>query len=410
MWGLEILQSFDYDLVFIGSGLANSLLALRVQTLNPGCRLLLIDQSPDLRRSQTWSFHETDLSQQLGKSGLKWLADFHPYSWDGYEVRFPRLQRQLSGRYYALRGEPFRQVIMERLGDQLLLGRCVTAIKGHRISLESGGELSARLIVDGRGWCDRGQLPCGYQKFLGQLVELAEPSRISTPIIMDATVAQKEGFRFIYTLPFSDRRLLIEDTRYSLDPQIDKEQFRQEIAEYALVRGWKIAGIHDEEQGCLPIPFRSVWTPPEDHPQRIFSGLAAGHFHPVTGYSFAMAMRFADWAAQELTATSKEDWDTTRFAEYSRQHWQSGGFYRRLNNMLFLAAAPQERYRVLQKFYNLDDQLISRFYAQQLTWTDRLKILSGKAPVPIFKGLTAFFRNLGVQHDFDQKRVVGLSR
>ena len=39
---------------------------------------------------------------------------------------------------------------------------------------------------------------------------------------MDATVPQRDGFRFVYTLPFAPDRVLIEDTYYSdgldLDP------------------------------------------------------------------------------------------------------------------------------------------------------------------------------------------------
>jgi lycopene beta-cyclase len=54
-----------------------------------------------------------------------------------------------------------------------------------------------------------------------------------------------------------------------------------------------------------------------------------------------------------------------------------------LNRMLFWAARPGERYRVLERFYGLPEALIARFYAARLTGLDKLRILSGKPPVPI---------------------------
>ena len=37
---------------------------------------------------------------------------------------------------------------------------------------------------------------------------------------MDARVPQEGGFRFMYVLPFTSKRLLIEDTRYSDGPEL----------------------------------------------------------------------------------------------------------------------------------------------------------------------------------------------
>jgi lycopene beta-cyclase len=56
--------------------------------------------------------------------------------------------------------------------------------------------------------------------------------------------------------------------------------------------------------------------------------------------------------------------------------------------MLFRAAEPPERYRVLQHFYRLPEALIGRFYAGQLTALDKLRILSGRPPVPLRKALS----------------------
>jgi lycopene beta-cyclase len=59
--------------------------------------------------------------------------------------------------------------------------------------------------------------------------------------------------------------------------------------------------------------------------------------------------------------------------------------------MLFRAAEPSQSYRVLEHFYRLPPETIARFYAAQLTTMDKVRILSGKPPVPIGKALSAIF-------------------
>jgi lycopene beta-cyclase len=54
-----------------------------------------------------------------------------------------------------------------------------------------------------------------------------------------------------------------------------------------------------------------------------------------------------------------------------------------LTSMLYGAAAPDHRYKVLERFYGLSEPLIERFYAGQSTPSDALRILAGKPPVPI---------------------------
>ena len=54
-----------------------------------------------------------------------------------------------------------------------------------------------------------------------------------------------------------------------------------------------------------------------------------------------------------------------------------------LSTMLFGAASPKGRYKVLERFYHLPQGLIERFYAGRSTWADRARILVGKPPVRI---------------------------
>jgi lycopene beta-cyclase len=77
------------------------------------------------------------------------------------------------------------------------------------------------------------------------------------------------------------------------------------------------------------------------------------------------------------------------FEAHSAQLWKKRDFYRQLNTMLFRAAEPHERYKVLERFYRLDQGMISRFYAGQTSMLDRMRILTGKPPIPVGKAVSA---------------------
>jgi len=108
-------------------------------------------------------------------------------------------------------------------------------------------------------------------------------------------------------------------------------------------------------------------------------------FHPTTGYSLPDAVRTAMLVAAlpDVTAPAL----TEALRAHARNAWDTRGFYRLLSRMLFRAAEPNQRVRVFERFYGLDEQLIGRFYAARSTTFDRMRILAGKPPVPVRRAL-----------------------
>lgn len=72
--------------------------------------------------------------------------------------------------------------------------------------------------------------------------------------------------------------------------------------------------------------------------------------------------------------------------------------------MLFSAARPHERWRLLERFYGLPEKLIERFYAGQSTRLDMARVLVGRPPVPIGAALASLagrgrpLADLGIVH------------
>lgn len=371
----------ERDILLVGGGLANGLIAHRFRALRPELRVTVVDPLP-LGRDRTWSFHETDLSVEQ----RTWIAPFVAHRWPAQQVRFPGLRRRLSSSYATVSGERFRAVLEQSLGSGLIPAeaRRVTA---HMVETNDGRQFHAPLVIDGRGFRTSASMTCGWQKFLGLELELGAPGGLECPILMDATVPQNDGFRFIYSLPFDPQRLLVEDTCYSTSPHIEEETARREILAYAKASGWWVERVLRSESGALPIPLSGdidqFWTAEKDSPAR--SGMAAGLFHMVTGYSLPEAVRLAD-ALLRVTPLTTET-VAPFIEERSRRHWRRQAFYRMLNRMLFRAALPESRWRIMERFYRLPEDLIERFYAGSTTAADKLRILIGRPPVPLAKAL-----------------------
>lgn len=357
-----------FDLILVGGGLANGLLAWRLLQTRPDVTFVMIEAGPVLGANHTWSFHGTDVTP----AQLEWLWVLASKSWPSHDVIFKTRERRIGGGYHSIRSEDFHWKLRERLGERLRLKTKVIASTARSVTLSTGETLEARAVIDGRGFSSAPTWPCGYQKFLGLDVELTAPHGLEVPLLMDGRVEQHGAFRFVYLLPWDERRVLIEDTYYSDDSAIDLPALRGRIEAYLHQRGLEVKQVHREESAALPIPLSGT-APAFTSPT---VGVAGGFFHATTGYSLPFAVELAD----AITARSSFDDLTPWLAERARRHWASQGFFRLLNRMLFKGAVPDERVRIFESFYGHPEALIARFYAGRLTSWDILQVLARGAP------------------------------
>jgi lycopene beta-cyclase len=374
--------------ILVGGGLANCLIALRLQAKRPDTRLTVLEVGSSLGGNHTWSFHGTDVSRDIAA----WLVPLAPYAWPHYDVRFPDRERRLHGAYHALTSERLHEATRAALGDRVRLNTGVGRVAADGVEIAGGEWLPADLVIDARGLAAGadGSVPgltLRYQKFLGQLVRLESPHGLTGPLLMDATVSQEQGYRFVYLLPFAADQVLIEDTYYSDSGALDSVALRARIADYAAAQGWHVRQLLREETGVLPIvldaDFERFWPASDDGLPR--AGLRAGLFHHTTGYSLPEAASLAEELAAHvhLGSAGVATWIRARV----RRRWREQRLFRFLNRMLFLAAAPVDRYRILQHFYRLPEQVIDHFYAGRLTSNDARHILTGTPPIPIHRAL-----------------------
>ncbi len=359
------------DLVLVGGGLANGLIAARLLERRPALRFLVLEAGPTLGGDHTWSFHSTDVTQAQRAA----LTPLITQSWPAHEVHFDETRRRIDSGYHSIRSTTFDSVLRKRLGDRVRVDTRVAEVSATAVTLASGERIEASAVLDGRGFQSAPTWPCGYQKFLGLDLAFDRPHGVERPLLMDARVAQEGGFRFIYVLPWDERRLLVEDTVYGDDPTIDRARFRERIDAYVRERGLGPFVVEREEAAALPIPLRGE-APSFDRPT---TGVAAGLFHATTGYSVPMAVALADALvdAPLSDAAALTRWLAAR----ARTHWRGQAFFRLLNRMLFRGCEPEKRVEIFRSFYrHHDDGLIGRFYKGELRASDVLTVLARGAP------------------------------
>jgi len=377
-----------HDFIILGGGLAGGLAVLALTAKQPDLDIVLVEPAA-IGGNHLWSFFDSDVAPR----DAALVEPLIGHRWSGYDVRFPAHRRRLAQDYRTIESERLDEAVRAALpADRILAARAVDASQ-ISVTLDSGETLLAGGVLDTRGLgVAPAGLVCGWQKFCGQTLTVPAGHGLERPIVMDAAVDQAEGYRFVYSLPFSPTEVFVEDTYYADTPELNPAELKRRIADYAEAQGWDVAGASRQESGVLPVvmggDFDAFW-PATDRLAR--GGVRAGLFHPLTSYSLPDAVRFAGWLAHEAPLNAGLGPAARLRAE---RHWQRGRFDRLLARMLLRAADPPQRYRILERFYRLPEPLIGRFYAGQSTLSDRLRILAGKPPVPVGRAVAAMLERI----------------
>ena len=215
-------------------------------------------------------------------------------------------------------------------------------------------------------------------------------------MIMDASIDQhapagnRSAYRFMYVLPLAEDELFFEDTYYDEARALDVDLLSRRIDQYAADMGFADGVEIGHERGILPVitggNFKAYRASIEI-PGVAMAGARGGFSHPLTSYTMPIAVENA------LAIASHAHLSGPLLAHFVRgranEHWRKTAIYRALGRMLFKATEPERRVNIFQRFYQLPEELIERFYACRTTLPDQVRILSGKPPVSIPRAIRA---------------------
>ncbi|MBB5959018.1 lycopene beta-cyclase [Saccharothrix tamanrassetensis] len=199
---------------------------------------------------------------------------------------FTTTEHRIARGYAVLDNERLR-----RLPDDVRVVQGTVVERDDRqVVLRDGRVLRAGLVVNAAG--ARGQVA---QHAVGVVV----PKAAAAPFVGDDEALVMDWRKppdaatpdptFLYAIPVSDDRVLLEETSLARKPGLPLAELRVRL--HARLAAQGIPLPHDEERVRIPMDPGPEWDA---------FGAAAGLVHPATGYSVATALRLAPAVARAI--------------------------------------------------------------------------------------------------------------
>jgi lycopene beta-cyclase len=360
-----------HDIAIVGAGCAGLSLAMRLAQSAPHLSVVLLDSRRQYEDDRTWCF---------------WTSGNTPAE-DLIDKRWPRwrfannsnrsiLHTGHLHHYACVRSGHFYRHSLQKItaaNFKLHLDAPVSAIQasGAGIQVTAGKpQLMARQVIDTRPEPHiQAKL---YQVFAGFEIETdADAFDPDEAGLMEGMMADTQGFRFIYTLPFSKRRALIELTRFAPDP-IHPAQLDAELAAYLEGRNLHSARIIRQEYGLLPMGMTAKRT--SEDPRIIRAGMSAGAIRAATGYAF---LRIQDWAQACAASIAKGGPALPHEPESTLRSWLDA---------VFLTALKQKPQNGADYFLKMAKALspdaFARFMTDAGSVLDHARLVTALPPLP----------------------------
>lgn len=288
----------------MGAGCAGLSLLMRLirSGLIEDKKILLIEKEPKTKNDRTWCFWEilpgffedtvckTWNHLWFRSPGYSSLLDIAPYQYkmiragEFYEFCFREIKSHPNiDLQYA-----------EVLSMEKKEGTLILQTSSGSLTYESG-------IVFNSIFQKPAQNPGKHyllQHFKGWMVETEKDAfNPEEAVFMDFRVEQWEGLSFVYLLPLSKRRALIEYTQFTralLENSEYEERLGHYINQFLEIRNYSIV---EKEFGIIPMtnhPFpkggNGIWN----------IGSAGGQTKASTGYTFQFIQKQAEWMVEAL--------------------------------------------------------------------------------------------------------------
>jgi lycopene beta-cyclase len=265
-------------------------------------RILMVDRQQKTTNDRTWCFWEKEAGRFESIVYRRWSQLWFHGDGDA------RLKDAIPYWYKLIRGIDFYQYCLRQVQQH----PNVEVIRGEVSNLQNDGDI-ASVEVDGRPITARkifNSIPQAIdnprkgdwhllQHFKGWVIRTRRPA--FTPeraTLMDFRTSQDKGMAFLYVLPFSETRALVEYTVFSEEP-FPEEKYTTRLVEYIRdvlqVRDYI---IQHRELGAIPMTTRPF---PKGNGAIRHIGAAGGLTKPSSGYTFAFIQHDSASIVRSLT-------------------------------------------------------------------------------------------------------------
>jgi lycopene beta-cyclase len=294
-----------FDLVILGGGCAGLSLSMALEAHGGRTpRTLVIESRTEYWNDRTWCYWSDRSTLVPYQVQHRWQT--MRVSHGGQSV----LLDCGATPYHMLAGEHFYAAALASIDRQpsieLRLGASVLSEPSHDGGVwtirTSAGDVTARAVVDTRppqsAHRDGATL---WQSFYGIEIECSSP--VFDPLLLDLMNFLEPDPRhvpFLYVLPVTPTRALIELTVFGATPLGRRELSAQLDAEVAKLVGDSPFTTLRSENGILPMGLSKAAQPVHRSYARV--GVMAGGARPSTGYAFQRIQRWASECAFSLAS------------------------------------------------------------------------------------------------------------
>ena len=356
-------------IVIAGGGLAACMAALAMARLRPDVPMLIVEEGESFGGEGYRIFADAE----LGREGAELIGPLAVDRWPGYYVAFPGFSRKLKAEWAGFAAADLHRAMVETLTPkQYRLGTKVVAVREDSLVLDGGETIKAEGAIDARGAASLSTLDLIYEARLERDYSFKAPHRVDRPVLIDATVDQASGLRFMQCVPLSEQRLIVADICISERGQPD-DQAGARLDTYLAARGWQKRRATSEHARVRPLPIggdlAAFWRQSGARVAKL--GRRGGFVNPATGRTIADAVRTARLLAGQRDFSGAALHDV--FEAEAKAAWKKREALRAIPAAL-AQAGPEDRRAVIERLYRLDPALIARLQADRLGMIDRMRV------------------------------------
>lgn len=300
------MQATQYDYIFLGAGCSSLSIIMRMinSTKFAGKKILLIDKESKNKNDRTWCFWEKEKGFFENIVFRKWdhlsfktdnnpiPLDIHPYQYkmirgsDFYEHCFTCIESQKN-----------IDVLFGSISFEREEGISKIKINDEEILFSKKAIIFNSVYQPGKNQKGKFYL---LQHFKGWIVETSKDFfNTEQAVLMDFRVSQQLGTTFVYVLPLSSTKALVEYTLFT-ENLLSREEYdvalKDYLKNYLAIDNYKIV---DEEFGVIPMT-NARFPGYQNGMHHI--GTAGGQTKASTGYTFKFIQTQADSIIKDLSA------------------------------------------------------------------------------------------------------------
>ncbi|MCC6308726.1 MAG: Lycopene cyclase protein [Bacteroidetes bacterium ADurb.BinA245] len=342
-------------------------------------KILLIDKAPKIQNDRTWCFWENE-------NGI--FQSIVYKSWSRVWIRSKEMEKLLSllpYRYKLIRAQDFYEYCLALIHQQPnfeIKYAAVTSVQNEGQTAIAKTE-SETFVADYIFNSILFQKPLLKEKeimllqhFKGWVIETDETVFNPTEAtLMDFRIKQERGTNFVYIMPFSERKALVEFTLFSksiLESEEYETALKNYIHQFITKGNYKIV---EAETGVIPMT-NHAFTPVQG--RIINMGTVGGQTKASSGYTFQFIQKHAARLVSSLI--KKKNPFIPRPTGFRRFHFYDSVL------LYILEKEKQQGAKIFSRLFKKNKpQQVLRFLDNESSITDEVKILSSLPTLPFLK-------------------------